>query len=803
LHNGERDDEGRGGWGAERTGRATRAVEANFMRLPAHKLLPLQLAAFLIATATVAAGEKPAGPERYAPPETFTAEQRGHWAYQPVKRVDPPPVKESGWVRNPIDRFILAEIEKLGVAHAPEADRTALLQRVTFDLTGLPPAPEEVAAFLADGRPDALERVVDRLLASPHYGERWGQHWLDLAHYADSNGFELDAERPDAWRYRDWVVRAMNADLSGDRFLMLQLAGDELAPGDPGALIATGFCRCGPRELVGGNIIPEVKRQSELSEITGTVGSVFLGLTIGCARCHDHKFDAIPTTDYYRLQAFFAASELADVPIAPEGEREAYDAARKAVEKKTAPLKAELAKLEAPIRKALHDRKMKMLSAEERAVFDKPEKGRTPAERRLAKGLETTLRITWEEVAAAIAASPADHARREALKRAIYENERALPRPPAHAMALVDGKAKTSDTFVHRRGDYKLPGPKVAPRPPGVILAGQPGDAFAPPASSAKGDRPGRRAALAKWLAAPSNPLTARVAVNRLWQHHFGRGIVATPSDFGTRGEPPSHPELLDWLASELVAAGWRAKPLHRLIVTSAVYRQSSRYSPDAAAADPDNLLFARMNRRRRDAEGLRDAMLAVSGELNSKMGGPGVLAPLEKEVKDLIFTEAEVVDLWPVDRNPAEHLRRSLYLFRKRNVRYPLFDAFDAPDTQNACRRRAASTHALQALSLLNSDLACRSAHALAARACREAGDDASDRIARAYELALARAPKPAETERALAFLKAQSARIRNEKTLPDAAHGGLPGADGAEAAAWGDFALALLNSNEFVYVP
>ena len=265
-----------------------------------------QFAAVLLVIAGVTAADGPSRTDGYAPAESFTADQRAHWAYQPVKRVVPPVVKETGWVKNPIDRFILAELEALALPHAPEADRVALIRRATFDLTGLPPSPEEVAAFLNDQRPDAFERLVDRLLASPRYGERWGQHWLDLAHYADSNGFELDAERPDAWRYRDWVVKALNSDLPYDQFLSQQLAGDEIHPGDHQALIATGFCRCGPREVVGGNVIPEVKRQSELAEITGTVGSVFLGLTIGCARCHDHKFDAIPTTDYYRLQAFFA-----------------------------------------------------------------------------------------------------------------------------------------------------------------------------------------------------------------------------------------------------------------------------------------------------------------------------------------------------------------------------------------------------------------------------------------------------------------------------------------------------------------
>ena len=767
------------------------------------KFAALKLAAFLIFTTRVLAGEKPSPADGYAPPERYSAEQRGHWAYQPVKRVEPKAVKDASWVRNPIDRFVLAELEELGLDHAPPAGRVALIRRVTFDLTGRPPTPDEVATFLADQRPDAFERVVDRLLASPGYGQRWGQHWLDLAHYADTNGFELDAERPDAWRYRDWIVRSLNADLPYDRFLVLQIAGNDGHSGDHDALIATGFCRCGPREVVGGNVIPEVKRQNELSEITSTVGSVFLGLTIGCARCHDHKFDAIPTTDYYRLQAFFASSDLDDVAIASKSERDRFQAAQKQVNEKSAPVKQQLATLEAPYRAALKANKMTMLSAPERAVLATPESKRTPAQKKLAKGLETSTRITWEEVAAAVSANKADMARRERLKRDLYEIERVLPRPPAHAMALVEKKSKAIDTFVLRRGDYQTRGPKVAPRPPGVLLASQSATAFTPPPESPKAEETGRRARLASWLTGADNPVPARVIVNRLWQHHFGRGIVATPSDFGVRGEPPSHPELLDWLASELVAQAWRLKPLHRLMVTSATYRQSSTSGAKLAAADPENTLFGRMNRRRLDAEGVRDAMLTVSGELNSKMEGPGVLAPIEKEIEDLIFTEAEAVDLWPEDRNPAEHARRSIYLFRKRNVRYPLFDAFDAPDTQSACPRRATSTHALQALALLNSEFASGRASALASRVIREAGTASDDRIRRAYQLVLAREPGPQELDRARKFLKTQAEMIRKEKRPTQQRAGDFPSIDLAEACAWVDLSLALLNCNEFLYVP
>jgi hypothetical protein len=371
----------------------------------------------------------------------------------------------------------------------------------------------------------------------------------------------------------------------------------------------------------------------------------------------------------------------------------------------------------------------------------------------------------------------------------------------------VDRKSEAPETFVYRRGEPKNPGPRVVPRPPGIVLASQGSDAFDPSAIAPTKSTTGRRLALARWLTRPDNPLTARVVVNRLWQHHFGRGIVATPSDFGVRGEPPSHPELLDWLATEVVAQGWRLKPIHRLMVTSAAYRQApADVATKQAADDPDNTLLWRMNRRRLEAESLRDAMLAVTGELNPKAGGPGVLVPIEKEVEELIFTEAEVVDLWPETADASEHLRRSLYLFRKRNVRYPMFDAFDAPDTQTACPQRAVSTHALQALVMLNSDFAAGRAKALAGRLFREAGGSTDARIALAYRAVLARDPKARELEQARAFLRGQTELLRGRARdgQPLARVTDVPGdLDPAEAAAWVDFALAMLNRNEFLYVP
>jgi hypothetical protein len=762
--------------------------------------------ALLMLLVPIWAEDPPQVQEKLAPVESYRADQRAHWAFAPPQRQDPPAVKESAWVKNRIDQFILADLESAGFDHAPEADRIALIRRVTFDLTGLPPTPLEVEAFTSDKRTDAYERVVDRLLESPRYGERWAQHWLDLAHYADSNGFELDAERPDAWRYRDWVVKALNDDMPYDRFVSLQIAGDEIEPGSTDALIATGFGRCGPREVVAGNIDPAVKRQSELTEVTSTVGSVFLGLTMGCARCHDHKFDPLPTTDYYRLQSFFAGAEMVDRPIATDAEKASIAAALAEIEKRIAPLRKQQAELEAPYRKDLVEKKRAALTDAERAVLAVPEKDRTAIQKKMFAGAQKALNVTWEEIAEAVAANAEHHKERERLKRAIHDLEITKPHPPAKAMALVDGSPSAKDSFVFRRGDPTKKGPKVAPRPPGILLVSQPKEAF-PDALPPLEGTTGRRAALARWLTRSDNPLTARVMINRLWHHHFGRGLVATPSDFGVRGEIPTNQDLLDWLAQELASGSWRLKPIHRLMVTSATYRQTSRFRrPKQDADDPENLLLWRMNRRRVEAESLRDFLLAVAGELNPKMGGPGVRVPIEKEVEDLIFTEAEVVALWPPTPDPAEHVRRSLYLFRKRNVRYPMFDAFDAPDTQSACPARSASTHALQSLVMLNSDFTTGRAKTLSGRLYRESGRDDDARVVRCYRLLLARDPSPAEAQQAREFLAAQSTLLGEQAKAGQPLAAPIPApqsVDPADAAAWVDFALAMLNRNEFLYIP
>lgn len=680
---------------------------------------------------------------------------------------------------NPIDAFILTRLERLGITPAPQASPTDLVRRLSYDLTGLPPDPLDREEFLRDPSSVGWERLVERLLSRPAFGERWAQHWLDLAHYADSNGFELDADRPDAWRYRDWVIRSFNLDIPYDRFLTLQVAGDEAAPGDSEALIASGFGRAGPREVVAGNIDPEVRRQNELTEMVDSLGSVFLGLTVGCARCHDHKFDPIPAADYYGLEAYFAGTHLTETAIHSESEKKAYEEEKARIVASIKPLSDRKNKLEEPYRATIAAAKEAALTPREREIRAKRREDRSPEEQRIADGIGVALEVKWEEVAEAVSRSPGDHQLREELKRQIYQLELQMPRPPAHAMALTETGGTIPDTHVLRRGNIKDKRQTVLPHPPTVLVAAMeeptPSHASVPLASQTTS---GRRLSLAHWMTATNNPLVARVIVNRLWQHHFGRGLVATSSDFGVRGERPTDPDLLDWLAGELIRNGWHLKPIHRWMVTSDAYRrQSGVDAMDASRLDPDNRYWARMNRRRMDAESMRDSVLAVSGHLNPQAGGPGVHIDLEPEVSSLIFTEQEEVELWPVHPDPAQHCRRSIYVYRKRNVHYPLFDAFDAPDALTPCPVRPVSTHAPQALVLMNSRFAWESAKAFAI-SLNNSGLSLDDRVRAAFERCFSRPPKEAELDNAKWFIAGN----------PDG---------------WTDFSLALINSNEFAYVP
>jgi hypothetical protein len=750
----------------------------------------------------------PAVPTRGADPADYddpviTPDEKAHWSFKPPMRPAVPSVKTAAWVKNPIDAFVLAKLEAAGLSPSPEADKLALIRRVALDLTGLPPTPEEVDAFLKDSRPDAYERLVDRLLASPHFGERWATHWLDVVRFAESNGYEADGERSHAWRYRDYVVRSFNADKPYDQYLTEQIAGDELAAGkEPRECAdlwaATGLHRCGQVHMVGGNLEQDVVRQEVLTEMVNGLGSAVLGLTVGCARCHDHKFDPLSQGDYYRLQAFFASTKYVDVDLATPAEKEARKKLADELNAKVAPLKQQVAKMDVPVREKLAKAKREALEPKYKEALAVAVDKRTVEQQKLAKDAQPLLTVRWDEILGAM--PPMDRAKRAALRDQQHALEAKMPPPTPAAWAIQSGDP--AKTFVFKRGNPKQKLASVGPAFPRVLVSAA--------------VEPKSRTELAKWITRPDHPLTARVIVNRLWQHHFGKGIVTTPNDFGVRGTKPTHPELLDWLASEMVKPGkptdnrpWALKRIHRLMALSSTYRQASTTpaSPAAAKVDPENKLLWRMNRHRLEAEAIRDSILTASGSLNRQVGGPSVKVPLEPEVYDLIFTEGEPDGLWPVTPDAAQHVRRSIYLFNKRNVRLPLFEAFDQPDTLNSCADRPVSTFAPQALILMNGPFVQEQGKALAAKLVRDVGTDSVKQIDALYRRALSRSPTDPEMRLATTFLKEQGDSIRDriKARLPI----GLPatelpaGADPAEVRALADLCVVVFNSNEFVYAP
>ena len=652
-----------------------------------------------------------------APLESYTPRERSHWAY--VKRGAPavPELSASadrGWVRNPIDAFVLTRMEREGLRPAPPADEMTLVRRLYFDLHGLPPTPEELEAYRRDRSPDAWARLVDRLLESPRYGERWAQHWMDVVRYAESDGFEYDTHRNDAWRYRDYLIRVFNEDRPYDRFITEQLAGDELWPTDEEALVAAGFNRLGPLRKNAGNQDVASSRNEVLTEMTNVVGAAFLGVTLGCARCHNHKFDPIRQSDYYRMQAYFAPAFEREHPLSTAAEQAAWKAQVEPLEKE-----------------------IKQVNDALKPFADKMDE-------------ESTLK-------------------RADLMRQLTELKGRLPAPLPVIHTVSNLPEKRSPMHLLVRGEYEKKGPRIGMRPLGVLL---PEGTPEIPAETAT-----PRAELAKWIVAPDNPLTARVMVNRIWLHHFGRGIVATPNDFGRMGSRPSHPELLDWLANQYVANGFRMKPLHRLILTSNSWRQSSAPPADPLARellrkkDPENKFYSHFSRQRLEAEQLRDAILAVSGTLNLRTGGPSVMVPIDAGLTQLLYNPAQ----WVAAKDPAEYQRRSVYLFAKRNLRLPFMEAFDAPDFQASCARRESSTHAPQALELLNGAFANAQAEALARRLERQAGSNLRRQVELGYKLVAGRPPRAAEMAVALEFLQTQPRR---------------------------EFALALLNLNAFLYI-
>jgi hypothetical protein len=711
--------------------------------MPPPRLRRLTLAVALAAAAVTAAGE---------PPDD-------HWAWKrptrrPVPTVRPQPT-------NPIDAFVRDRLEAEGLTPAPPAPREQLLRRVTFDLIGLPPTPEEIDAFLADHSSDAWEKVIDRLLASLAYGERWGRHWLDLARYADSNGYEHDEVRPDAWRYRDYVIRSFNDDKPYDRFVTEQLAGDELAPGDRDALVATGFSLLGP-DMTDASDMGQ-RRLNTLTDMTDTAGLAFLGLTVGCARCHDHKFEPIPAADYYRLQAFFAPAAFRhDLSVASPEERAAHEAKTRDYLARTQSLRDAVAALEGPHRARLFEAKLARLSIEAQAAHRTPAARRTGGQQELVAETARLVVVSDKDVANAM--PEADRVRLNSLRQQLKAFDPEKPAPLPVTMGLTDALGPPPKTYVLDRGELGHRAAEVQPGFPAIL---SPGGKVVPAKVEPLSNSSGRRLALARWIASADNPLTARVIVNRLWQHHFGRGIVATPSDFGLRGERPTHPELLDYLASELVAGGWRLKRMHRLMLTSETYRQSTHASAEAVAKDPDNRLLSRMNRLRLEGEAVRDSLLAVSGRLNPTAGGPGVVVAAPAEA-------GKGAKGTTVSPDPREQVRRSVYLFARRNLRNPFLETFDLPDSNLSCPRREQSTTAPQALALLNATEVTEVAKALAARLTRETHSE-DEAIERLYRLALGRWPTPVEWARARAFLRDSP---------------------------MGELCRALLNVNEFVYL-
>jgi hypothetical protein len=684
------------------------------------------------------------------------------WAYKPVRRTGVPEISNhKNQVTNPIDRFIVAKLNDKGLSLAPPADRRTLLRRVYFDLIGLPPTPEQVEAFVKDTAPDAFEKVVDRLLASPQYGERQALMWLDLVRFAESDGFKADDVRPNAWRYRDYVIRSFNADKPYDRFVKEQIAGDELFSSDPDARVATGFLRHFPYEYNAVDV--ELKRQDMLNDITDTTAAAFLGVTLGCAKCHDHKTDPVTQRDYYRLQAFFAGFWPVEAPLVSPAEEEAIERKQAAWEAKTAELRHKMAELEKPVRAKAMARERFRFPKEYAGLLDIAAEFRTPLQRQLALLVERQVYGRNKVTAAQMPA--ADRAKWEGMAKQMAELEKERPADPPSAMAMTDLGPACPPTHLLKRGSWRALGDELDP---GFLSAIDDRDASVKPTATTSG----RRSALANWIADAKNPLTARVMANRVWQSHFGRGIVGTPSDFGVTGERPTHPDLLDWLATRFVKSGWSVKKLHRLVVMSATYQQSAKGDPAGLTADPENALLWQFPRNRLDGETLRDAILATAGVLNPKAGGPSVFPELPAEIK---------AGNWKVSADPAERARRSVYVFVKRNLRYPFFTLFDSPERTETCARRFVSTTAPQALTLLNDALVLGYAKGFAARVLKDAGTDPDKAIDRAFAIALSRPPTTEERAAMRVFLK------QHAGPFPDAVT---------------DLCHAVLNLNEFLYV-
>jgi mono/diheme cytochrome c family protein len=763
----------------------TKQVEPN---MPPKKDLPAE--SIEILKKWIAAGANWPGDQKVeakaAAATTTTTKAKEYWWQAPVVRREAPQVKNSAWVQNPIDAFVLSGLEKAGLSPAPAASQGHLLRRVYFDLIGLPPTPEEVADFTADTSPNAYEKVIDRLLASPQYGERWGRHWLDLVRYAETHGYERDSSKPNAWRYRDYVIRSFNANKPYDQFVREQLAGDELDKPTFEAKVATGFYRLGAWDDEPDD--KKTARYDELDDIIRTSTSAFLGLTVNCARCHDHKFDAIPQLEYYRLLAFFhGVKHKDDVPLVPQEEVDRYNAAMAAVDQRVKDLNATIAEVEKPARDQLFAGKLAELPQELREAYALPPDQRNDAQKKLAEDAQQQAQPNPQEVAKAMSE---DATKKKAeLDEQIKLANASRPGQYPMAMGIAENPKESPKTHILARGDAHTPGEEVEPGFLTVLASAK----LSPTPKPEAGETLGRRRVLADWIASDDNQLTARVMANRLWQHHFGRGIVRSASDFGTMGDPPTHPELLDWLAADLVDNGWRLKSLHHKIMTSNAYRMASTNDAKALASDPENDLFWRQELRRLEAEAIRDSVLAVTGGLNSTMGGPSIYPTISKAV---LHGQSQPGNGWG-NSSPADAARRSVYIFVKRSLVVPMMETFDFADTGQSCAQRNVTTIAPQALTMMNGEFMHEQARVLADRLLREAGSEPVNQVKLAYRLAFARDPEADELATAVGLIQKQRDNVK--KTVPK----DKPlSAEEIDRRALASFGLVMLNLNEFVYV-
>jgi hypothetical protein len=718
----------------------------------------------------------------------------GEWPFNSPVRPAVPTITNPLWAANPIDNFVAASLEKAGLHPGPEADKAALLRRVTYDLIGLPPTPAELDAFLADKSDGAYTRVVDRLLASPRFGEHWAQPWLDLVRYAETEGFKADQLRPNAYLYRDYVIDSFNNDRPFDQFIRQQIAGDELEPGNPPALIATGFLRLYADEDNAANLFQ--RRQEILDDVTDTTSLAFMGLTMGCAQCHDYKFDDIPQTDYYRLQAFFVSlADRDDFTVADPAAVAAYKAQQARWEQATATVRGEIERL---VKKAHDERRKFYLEKYEpviTAAYLKPADQRSPLEEQIARMVQWRIDRQFEEKPMTEKLSKDEKEEFADLQKQLATFDSLKPKELPKALAVCDVGRHAPPTHLLEGGSWNRPAAEVSPGFPEFLGADAPA---AVPAAEIHRREPttGRRTQLADWLTRPDHPLTARVIVNRLWQQHFGRGIVATPNDFGLQGERPTHPELLDWLAVELVENHWSLKHINRLMVTSAAYRMSSFEEPNdqraarVAQVDHENKLLWKANRRRLEGEAIRDAMLQISGELNLEMHGPSARPELPAGVSDRYA--------WKADEEASRRNRRSVYVLAKRNLRYPLFEAFDQPDLHQSCPRRAVTVTAPQSLAMLNSELTLELAHKWAERLVAEHADSPHDLIQAAYRAAFSRKATTKEIELSEKFLAQESKLETKESHSKSASNEPAKASVDAVTA----FCHALFNSNEFITV-